>query len=185
MAGAGLHVQAAEPGAPVQDWFVGQAVGAPFSKKQLFTSCEQVARLPPRSQNLPAVLHTATLHSQRPLPVLHDWREPQAAVVCVKKQLSVSFAQWTDELPTQTSPAAEQFVSTTQPQAPTPEAPVQVWCVPQATAASANRQLFASFRQVETVELVAQNVELTPLPQSVGGASHEQAPVGLLPLQLS
>ena len=46
-------------------------------------------------------------------------------------------------------------------------------------------QLFESVLQVETVELVAQNVAAAPPTQSTGGASHVQAPVGLLPVQLS
>ena len=45
-------------------------------------------------------------------------------------------------------------------------------------------QLFESVLQVESVELVAQNVAFAPPTQSTGGASQVQAPVGLLPVQL-
>jgi len=78
-----------------------------------------------------------------------------------------------------------QVASVTQPQAPTPGLPVQAWCAAQLTAVSAKTQLFASVLHVETLPLVAQNVAPAPPTQSAGAASQLQAPVGLLPLQLS
>jgi len=175
IAGAGLQVQEAEPAAPVHASFAVQAAGVPFSKKQLFVSCAQVASWPLPSQYLPTTLQGAVLHAQTPEP-LQVWCAPQAVVVCAKMQLLASFAQWADdELDVQRSPTVEpQVVSTTQPQAPEPEAPVHAWCVPHATGAAAKRQPFVSFVQVETLPLVAQNVDPSPLPHSVGGKSQPQ-----------
>jgi hypothetical protein len=185
-AGFGLQTQAAAPAAPWQVSFAVHVVEfEALTKRQLLPSVEHVETLPP-SQNGPAAVHTVGLHLQRPVVPSQVWCVPQAVVVCVKRQLSVSFAQWIDELPEQTSPAAVQFASVTQLQTAAPAVGVvQAWCVPQATAVSAKMHEFPSVLQVDRVELVAQKVVPAAFMHSAGGASQLQAPVGLLPLQLS
>ena len=84
IAGAGLHVQAAAPAAPVQVSFAVQAPEA-LTKRQE-PSVEQVARLPPASQNLPATVQAVGLHWQTPVPALQAECALQFVVVCEKKQ---------------------------------------------------------------------------------------------------
>ena len=182
--GAVLQAQDALPAAPVHVAFVVQVVEfVALTKRQLLASVAHVEMLLPPEQNGPFVVQFVVLQPQTP-EAPQVWCGPQAVVVCVK-QPAPSLAQWTDELPEQESPTTVQAWSTTQAQAPTPGLPVQAWFAGQPTAVSAKMQLFPSVLQVETVELVAQKVAPEPPTQSTGGASQVQAPVGLLPVQLS
>jgi hypothetical protein len=182
--GAALHWQLAAPAAPVHVSFVVQVVEfEALTKRHWLASLAHVETLP-LSQNAPAAVHTVALHWQRPVPALHDWCVPQVVAPLLKTQLFPSFSQSTEAPFAQMLPTVVQIASATQPQAPTPGLPVQAWCVAHATGASAKTQLFASVLQVETLPLVAQKVAPEPPTQSTGAASHVQAPVGLLPVQL-
>ena len=139
----------------------------------------------PLSQNGPVAVHTVALHWQRPVPALQDWCVPQVVAPLLKTQLFPSFSQSTEAPFAQMLPTVVQVASVTQPQAPTPGLPVQAWCVAHVTGVSAKTQLFESVLHVETLPLVAQKVAPEPPTQSTGGALHVQAPVGLLPVQLS
>jgi hypothetical protein len=139
----------------------------------------------PLSQNGPVAVHTVALHWQRPVPALQDWCVPQVVVPLLKTQLFPSFSQSTEAPFAQMLPTVVQVASVTQLQAPTPGLPVQAWCVAHVTGVSAKTQLFESVLHVETLPLVAQKVAPEPPTQSTGGALHVQAPVGLLPVQLS
>jgi hypothetical protein len=185
-AGFGLQAQAAAPAAPWQASFAVQVVEfVALTKRQLLASEEHVETLP-ASQNGPAAVHTVALHLQSLVVASQAWCVPQAVVVCVKTQVSLSVAQWIDELPEHMSPATVQFASATQLQTEAPAVGVvHAWCVPQATAVSAKMQVFESALHVESVPLVAQNFVPAAFMHSAGGASQLQAPVGLLPLQLS
>jgi hypothetical protein len=185
MAGAALHVQAPEPAAPVQVWFVPQVAGVPLMKKQPLASAAQAATLPLLSQNGPGVPQPvgAALHSQRPVVPLQVWRAPQVCVVLTKKQLSPSCAQCFEAPLSQKSPTDVQPAGgALQPQAPTPAPPEHDWCVPQLAVPETKVQLLLSVWHVETLVLVAQNVPAPP-PQSAGGATQVHVPIGFEPVQ--
>jgi hypothetical protein len=134
-AGAGLHTHAAEPGAPWQVSFIVQVVVAP--PKVHAPSCAQFTTVLPLQTGPVAPLQIDGLQEHRPVLALHVAFAPHEVVVWAKKQ-PASWAQCTDELPTHTSPAAEQFGSVTQLQTAAPAVGVvHWWWSPQATAVSA------------------------------------------------